>query len=129
MIAKILNDFIFCKQDYFGEIHEIEFDLSIFILAHPFEQTADTCERSRRASSKVVSYKDDSEEEDFVSDEDDSILLRIQKHETKKSSENGEKTKPYIVYEISCEDGFSVQSHDIRGIFFSFQEGILFRKF
>lgn len=50
-----------------------------------------------------------------MSDEEDSILLRIQKHETKKSSENGEKTKPYIVYEISCEDGFSVQSHNIRG--------------
>lgn len=50
-----------------------------------------------------------------MSDEEDSILLRIQKHETNKSTQNGEKTKPYIMYEISCEDGFSVTSDNLRG--------------
>lgn len=98
-------------------IRSFKIEFKHFYLAQSIEQTTDSCERSHRASSKVVSYKEDSDEGegDFVSDEDDSILLRIQKHETKKSSENGEKTKPYIVYEISCEDGFSVQSHNIRG--------------
>lgn len=91
-----------------------------FVLASHVEQISDNCERSRRECSKFVYYKDESDDDiiykEEESEEDDSILLRIQKNETKNSNEIGEK-KPHIIYEIFSEDGFSVQSHNIKGMY------------